>query len=311
MFFKNSNTLKFFLLVLSIAVIALAGFGCGNDNGYSGADGLEGTIKIDGSSTVFPITEAVAEEFQNTNPGVRVTVGLSGTGGGFKKFTTGETDITNASRHIKDEEIKTAEKNSIEYIELKVAFDGLSVVVNPQNNFVDDLTVEELKKIWEPGSKVKIWKDIRPEWPAERIRLFGPGTDSGTFDYFTEEIVGKSGASRPDYTASEDDNVLVQGIAGDKNSLGYFGYAYYAENKDKVKLVSVNGVLPTVETVKDGSYSPLSRPMFIYANKESLEKPEVFEFIKFYMENGNELASDVGYVPLPDKEYEDNLKSIE
>lgn len=293
------------------AVIVLLAVGCTSASKKPSGAGLSGTIKADGSSTVFPITEAVAEEFQNENPDVRVTVGLSGTGGGFEKFVTGELDITNASRPIKDEEKKKAQANGIEYLEFKVAFDGLSVVVNPENDFVSNLTVEELKKIWEPDSKVKTWKDVRPDWTAEKIRLFGPGTDSGTFDYFTKEITGEEDASRADYTASEDDNVLVQGISGDKNALGYFGYAYYAENKDKLKLVSVNGIKPTTETIKDGGYTPLSRPLFIYVNKKSLKKPEAKEFVKFYMENGGLLAEDVGYISLPDKDYEENLKKLD
>lgn len=303
-FIKNVFLLSVFFAV--ILVIA----GCKNDNGYKGT-GLEGTIKIDGSSTVFPITEAVAEEFQLENPNVRVTVGVSGTGGGFEKFVSGELDVTNASRPVKKEEKEKAQKNGIEFIELEVAFDGLSVVVNPQNDFVTDLTVDELKRIWEPGSNVTTWKDIRSNWPANKIRLFGPGTDSGTFDYFTKEIVGEEDASRPDYTASEDDNVLVQGVSGDKGALGYFGYAYYAENKDKLKLVSVDGKKPTVKTIRDGSYAPLSRPLYIYVSKKSLEKTEVKEFIKFYMQNGGFLAEDVGYISLPDENYEENLERLD
>jgi len=276
---------------------------------------LSGTIKVDGSSTVFPITEAAAEEFQNAHPGVQVTVGVSGTGGGFKKFTAGETDISNASRPIKDKEAAEAKQTGIEYVEIPVAYDGLSVVVNKENTWVDKLTIAELKKIWEPNSKVKTWKDIRPEWPAEEIKLYGPGTDSGTFEYFTEAVVGEAKKSRPDFTASEDDNVLVQGIAGDKNSLGYFGFAYYEENAGKLKLVPIdNGdgkaVTPSVETIKDGSYKPLSRPLYIYVNKGSLQKPEVKEFVKFYLENAPELVSSVYYVPLTDDKYQQALANI-
>jgi phosphate transport system substrate-binding protein len=267
-----------------------------------------GTIEIDGSSTVFPITQAVAEEFQNDNPDVRVNVGISGTGGGMKRFTVGETDINDASRPIKDSEKENAENNNIEYYEIKVAIDGLAVIVNKDNDFVDYLTTEELKKIWEPGSSVKKWSDVRSEWPEQSIRLYGPGTDSGTFDYFTDVIVGEEGASRPDFTASEDDNVLVQGIAGDTHALGYFGYAYYIENTDKLKIVPIdsgNGpVIPSDETINAGQYAPLSRPLFIYVNRESLNRPEVKEFIIYYMEYANLLVSEVGYTPYPDSEYE-------
>ncbi|HEY82683.1 MAG TPA: PstS family phosphate ABC transporter substrate-binding protein [Dehalococcoidia bacterium] len=276
---------------------------------------LSGVIEIDGSSTVYPITEAVAEEFHRVHPGVQVNVGVSGTGGGFKRFTIGETDISDASRPIKPLEAQQAEANGIEYLELQVALDGISVVVNPQNDFVDYLTVEELKRIWEPSSTVDSWDDVRPEWPSRRLNLYGPGTDSGTFDYFTEAIMGQARASRSDYTASEDDNVLVQGIAGDRNALGYFGYAYYAENADKLKLVAIdsgNGpVLPTEATIQSGEYSPLSRPLFIYVNKKSLERPEVKAFLEFYMENAAQLVREVGYLPLKAEIYQQNLASIQ
>jgi len=283
--------------------------GCTQKQTSSGV--LKGTVKADGSSTVFPITEAVGEEFQKVNPNVRVTVGLSGTGGGFKKFASGETDISNASRPIEADEQALAQKNGVNYVELKVAYDGLSVVVNPANKFVKDLTVAELKKIWQAGSKVKTWKDVRPNWPDAEIKLFGPGTDSGTFDYFTKAINGEEDNSRSDYTASEDDNVLVQGVAGEKYALGYFGYAYYLENKDKLKLVSVNGVYPSVKTIRDGSYKPLSRLLYIYINTKALKRPEVKAFVKFYLKNAPKLVKQVGYVPLPEKEYQKNLKLIE
>ncbi|MPM28113.1 Protein SphX [bioreactor metagenome] len=272
---------------------------------------LAGEIKIDGSSTVFPITEAVAEEFSIENPGIKVPVGVSGTGGGFEKFIAKETDINDASRPIKEKEATAAADAGVEFVELKVAFDGLSVLVNPENNWVDSLTVEELTKIWAPDSTVKTWSDVRPEWPNEEIKFYAPGTDSGTFDYFTEEINGESGAIRPDFTGSEDDNVLVQGIAGDKNALGFFGYAYYEGNKDKLKIVPIdNGkgpVTPSFDTIKDGSYTPLSRPLFIYVNKESLNKPEVKEFVTFYLEIAKDITPDVGYVALPDEEYTKGL----
>ncbi|OGD47941.1 phosphate ABC transporter substrate-binding protein [Candidatus Bathyarchaeota archaeon RBG_16_57_9] len=275
---------------------------------------LTGTIEIDGSSTVFPITQAVAEEFRNVHPSVRVNVGVSGTGGGFRRFTSGETDISDASRPISESERALAQQNDVEYVELRVALDGISVVVNKGNTWVDYLTVEELKMMWEPGSLVDSWDDIRPEWPAQPLRLYGPGTDSGTFDYFTAEIVGEEGASRADFTASEDDNILVQGVSGDQNSLGYFGYAYYAENTDKLKIVPIdsgNGpVTPSDPTINGGQYTPLSRPLFIYVSMGSLERPEVKTFVVFYMENALDLVSEVGYTPLPEDVYLDNLDLI-
>ncbi|MDH5762459.1 MAG: PstS family phosphate ABC transporter substrate-binding protein [Nitrospinota bacterium] len=286
--------------------------------GFAGSKELKGTVKVDGSSTVFPITEAVAEEFGmlKEHRRVRVTVGVSGTGGGFKKFLAGETDINDASRPIKQQEINKAQKNGIQYLELPVAYDGLSVVVNKANTWVDYLTVAELHKIWKPGSTVKTWKDIRPNWPDQKIQLYGPGTDSGTFDYFTETINGKSQASRSDFTKSEDDNVLVNGVAGDKGSLGYFGFAYYVENKDKIKVVPVKQgdnkpVAPTLTTINNGSYAPLSRPIFIYVNLHSAKKPEVREFIRFYLKHAKELAKEVGYVPLTDQEYQKYLDQFE
>lgn len=267
-------------------------------------------IKIDGSSTVYPITEAVAEEFQKANKGaLRVTVGISGTGGGFKKFTRGEIDISDASRPILAKEMEEAKKNGVEYIEIPVAYDGLSVMVNPGNNWITSMTVADLKKIWEPAAQGKItkWNQVRPEWPDAPIKLYGPGADSGTFDYFTEAIVGKAKSSRGDYTGSEDDNTLVQGIAGDKIALGYFGYAYYAENKDRLKLVAIEGgkgpVFPSEKTIMDGTYSPLSRPIFIYVNKKSADKPEVKQFVEFYLKNAPMLVKQVKYVPLSDEIY--------
>lgn len=270
----------------------------------------EKLIKIDGSSTVYPITEAVAEEFQKLKKGaIRVTVGISGTGGGFKKFCRGETDISDASRPILQKEMELCEKEGIEYFELPVAYDGLAVMVNPKNSWVSCMTVSELKKIWEPEAEGKItrWNQIRPEWPDSLIRLYGAGVDSGTFDYFTEAIVGKAKSSRGDFTSSEDDNVLVQGISTDKNALGFFGYAYYAENVDKLKLVAIDGgqgcVLPSEKTVMDGTYQPLSRPIFIYVNKKSSLRPEVKEFVEFYIKKAPGLVKQVKYIPLPDKVY--------
>lgn len=271
-------------------------------------------IKVDGSSTVFPITEAVAEEFQKINRDAKVTVGISGTGGGFKKFCAGETDIADASRPIKLSEVEQCVDNKIQYIELPVAYDGLAVMVNPKNNWVDHLTVKELKKIWEPAAqgKIKKWNQIRPNWPDKEIHLFGPGVDSGTFDYFTEAVVGKLGASRGDYTASEDDNVLVQGIATDPLALGFFGVAYYEHNKDRVKLIPIddendaNGkgpTLPEYDNVVKGIYQPLARPIFIYVSKKSADRPEIRQFVDFYLKNGAELSKEVGYIALPDNAY--------
>ena len=275
---------------------------------------LSGTIEIDGSSTVFPITEAVAEEFNKVASGVRVNVGVSGSGGGFKRFTVGEIDISDASRQIKESEAAIAKENGVEYLEFLVGVDGLSVIVSPNNDFVECLTVEQLHELWKPESAVRNWSDLDSGWPDRKINLYGPGTDSGTFDYFTEEVNGETGLSRADYTASEDDNVLVQGVGGDRNSLGYFGYAYYAENMDKLKLVAVDSgqgcVSPTIESIADGSYSPLSRPLFIYVSKASLVRPEVREFVKFYMEHGAELTAEVGYVPLDAQEYQSNLELV-
>jgi phosphate transport system substrate-binding protein len=310
---------KLSILLILVIITMFTLIGCSSDKNNQSdqettgneATELEGEIKVDGSSTVFPITEAVAEEFSIENPGVKVPVGVSGTGGGFEKFIAKETDINDASRPIKEKEATAASAAGVEFVELKVAFDGLSVIVNPENNWVDSLTVEELAKIWAPDSTVKTWSDVRPEWPNEEIKFYAPGTDSGTFDYFTEEINGESGAIRPDFTGSEDDNVLVQGIAGDKNALGFFGYAYYEGNKDKLKIVPIdngNGpVTPTFETIKDGSYTPLSRPLFIYVNKESLNKTEIKEFVTFYLEIAKNITADVGYVALPDEEYTKGL----
>jgi len=279
------------------------------------------TIKIDGSSTVFPITEAVAEEFQTANKGMKVTVGISGTGGGFKKFTRGETDISNASRPITAVEMEEAKKNGIEYIELPVAFDALTVIVNTSNTWVDQMTVAELKKIWEPGAqgKVMTWKQVRDTWPDKPLKLYGAGSDSGTFDYFTEAINGKSKASRGDYTASEDDNTLVNGVSTDKESLGYFGYAYYAANQAKLKAVPVvnatgKAVTPSEAAVKDGTYNPLSRPIFIYVNKKSLDRAEVKKFVEFYLTQAPELVAEVKYVALPSEAYQlglDRLKKVQ
>ena len=297
-----------------VAVVAIAIIVVGYWYSTLGAQSLAGTIEIDGSSTVFPITQAVAEEFQKEYPDIRVNVGVSGTGGGFKRFQVGETDINDASRPIKSSEAEECANNNVEYIEFTIAIDGLAVMVNPENTWVDYLTVEELNMIWKPDSTVDSWNDVRSEWPDQPLHLYGPDTDSGTFDYFTDVINGDEGVSRPDYTASADDNVLVQGIAGDTNSLGYFGYAYYAENTDKLKIVPIDSgagpVIPSDATVKAGQYTPLARPIFIYVNKASLETEVVNNFVRFYMENAEQLVAEVGYTPQPSSVYQDNLGLI-
>jgi phosphate transport system substrate-binding protein len=297
---------------LALLIVAVAVFGftrCGRPNG----GGDSAVIKIDGSSTVFPITEAIAEEFQKQTP-VKVTVGISGTGGGFKKFVRGEIDISNGSRPILKEEMDQARANGIEYIELPVAFDALTVVINNQNTWVTSMTVAELKKIWEPGAQGKIthWNQVRPEWPNEKIALFGAGADSGTFDYFTEAIVGKAKSSRGDYTASEDDNVLVQGVEGNKFALGYLPYAYFAPHSSRMKAVGIEWeknkvtgpIMPSPENVLAGTYNPLSRPLFIYISRKSLDKPAVKEFADFYLKNVGTLAKEVKYLPLPETAYQ-------
>ena len=277
-------------------------------------------IKIDGSSTVYPITEAVAEEFQTSKKNaIQVTVGISGTGGGFKKFCRDEIDIANASRPISEKEIEACKSAGIQYIEMPVAFDALTIVVNPNNTFFKNITtVDELKAMWEPTAQDKVmrWNQINPAWPDAPIKLYGPGADSGTFEYFTDAVVGKAKSSRGDYTASEDDNVLVQGVSRDPNALGYFGYAYYAENKSRLKALAIvnpktNAVVePSNATVMDGTYQPLSRPIFIYIKAASLDKPEVKEFIDFYMKNATQLTQEVKYVPLPDSAYASNMESV-
>ncbi len=279
---------------------------------------LAQVVKIDGSSTVYPVTEAVAEEFQKANKGLKVTVGVSGTGGGFKKFCRADTDISNASRPISASEMADCKTAGVEYFELPVAFDALTVVINPKNTWLKQATVAELKKMWEPAAQGKItrWNQVNPSWPDQPIKLFGAGSDSGTFDYFTEAIVGKSKSSRGDFTASEDDNVLVQGVAGDVNAIGYFGYAYYAENTNKLKALPIvekegkPAVSPSPETVIAGTYQPLARPIFIYINAKSLAKPEVKKFVDFYMTQGAKMAKEVKYVPLPANIYTSNLKHI-
>ena len=272
------------------------------------------SVNGDGSSTVFPIAEAVAEEFLKSQSDIDVVVGISGTGGGFQKFCAGEIDFVNASRAIQESELETCAEEDIEAVEFQIAYDGLAIIANPAADFVDCLLVEELQRIWEPGSEISNWNEVRPEWPDHPIALYGPDTDSGTFDYFTAEIVGEQDLSRPDYTASADDNVLVQGIAGDDDGFGYFGFAFYEQNAEALRLIAVdNGsgcVLPNQETILDGTYNPLSRPLFVYVRKDALERPEVAEFVRFYLTEGGALAAEVGYVPATDEIYEDGLGKI-
>lgn len=298
-------------------MLALAACGGNNDanssNDNDAGEQLTGQIKLDGSSTVYPIMEAIVEEYQAEQPNVKVSVASSGTGGGFKAFIAGETDFSNASRPIKEEEKTELEAKGIDYTELRLAYDGLSVVVNKDNTWVDHLTVDELKKIWLEDGTTKKWSDIREGWPEEEIKFYSPGTDSGTFDYFDEVILEEQPIVKA-ATLSEDDNILVQGVTGDKNAIGYFGYAYYAENKDNLKVVPIDGgngpVEPTNEKVESGEYSPLSRPLFTYVKNESVEKEEVADFVEFMIENAAVLSEDVGYVKLPDEEYEKDLELI-
>lgn len=285
-------------LMVSLALGILLSTGCERSK--------KEKIQLDGSSTVYLISEAVAEEYGKAHKNVRVTVGISGTGGGFKRFCAGETDINDASRAIKAEEAELAKTQKIDFIELPVAYDGIAVVANPKAKFLDNLTVAELKRIWEPSSKVKTWNDVRATWPKEEIKLFGPGPDSGTFDYFTKVINGKEKACRSSYSASEDDNVLVQGVSGDAYALGFFGFAYYEKNKDKLKIVPVKvdaqaeAVIPNSQTIDSGAYKPLSRPIFIYVSTKALKRPAVVKFLEFYLDQAPTLAPEVGYVALPE-----------
>lgn len=299
-----------FLCIALVAGLLVAQLACQRSRDATGAGasaGLQGMVKLDGSSTVFPISEAVAEEFQKVHPGVRVTVGISGTGGGFKKFGAREIDIAAASRPITDGEEAPWRQPGTTYVELPVAYDGIAVVANPKNTGVTSITMEELKRIWQPESVVKLWSDLRPELPNQPIRLYGPGTDSGTFDYFTEAVVGKAKSIRTDFTASEDDNVIAQGVAGDLQGMGYFGVAYYAANKDRLKVLTVDAghgaVLPTSLTIRDGSY-PLARPLFLYISSSAAQRSEVAAFVQFYLTHAKELVPQVGYIPLSDAAYQ-------
>ena len=330
-------------LVLGMAALALALVACGSSartattgaagsaasssSSSAGAVGqgmvdyasLSGDINVDGSSTVFPITEAVAEEFGYlTNGQVRVTVGVSGTGGGFKKFCNGETHVSDASRPIKAEEVALCQEGGVEYIEIPVAIDGLTVIVNPTNDFARCVTIEELDRMWGPAAEDTItrWNQVREGWPDDEMDMYAPGVDSGTFDYFTDTVSGESGASRGDFTASEDDNLIIQGVSGEKNGVGYLGYAYYVENADKLKAVEVDGgngcVAPTDEAINQGTYSPLSRPLFIYVRKDAADEPHVAEFIRYYLgKEGQGLAGEVGYIPFPQPVYDLALGKFE
>jgi phosphate transport system substrate-binding protein len=310
------------LALAALAAVGLLFAACGeggsDDGGGGGSSDLKGTIKIDGSSTVAPLSTAAAELFQQENSGVRVTVGTSGTGGGFEKFCAGETDISDASRPIKeDEEVPVCKKNGVKYEEIQVANDGLAVVVNKENDWASCLTVDQLKKIWDKGSKVDNWSQVDPKFPDEKMELFGAGTDSGTFDYFTEAINGEEGQSRSDYNATEDDNVTVRGVAGSKGALGYFGLSYYEQNQDQLKVVQVDGgdgcVTPSADTVQSGEYKPLSRPLFIYPSDKALRRPEVESFVKFYLDNEAQVTEQALFVSLTDeqlKKSEDKVAAL-
>jgi len=294
---------RLFSLVVAVGAVAAASLAGAASLNAQPKKNLSGNIKIDGSSTVYPITEAVVEEFKKTADKVNVTVGISGTGGGFKKFCAGETDISDASRPIKKEEHDKAVENKIEYIELPVAFDGLSIVVNKKNTWVDKLTIDEIKKLFTTAGNAKSWKDVRATFPDKPIKFFAPGTDSGTFDYFKEVIAGKDGSIRSDMSVSEDDNVLVKGVEGDEGAIGFFGFAYYIENKAKLNIVPIDGgkgaITPTHDTITDGTYAPFSRPLFIYVNKKAAARAEVKEFVDFYLDKVSDMVDEVGYVQIP------------
>jgi len=307
-----------FAIVALAAAIALFVAACGNENSGTsspGASSLSGDVRVDGSSTVGPLTEAAAEFFQQDNPDVRVTVGVSGTGGGFEKFAAGETDINDASRTIEPDEADACAANGIEYGDLQVASDGIAVVVNPENTWATSLTVQQLKKIWNEGSPVKNWNQVDPSFPDVPLELFGPGTDSGTFDYFTKAINGEEGVSRTDYQATEDDNVTVQGVSGSKGGLGYFGLSYAEQNTDKVKIVAIDDgsgpVTPSVETVQSGEYKPLSRPLFIYVNTASLQQPQVAGFVGYYIDNATQIAEQAQFVPLTAEQQAQSKATLE
>jgi len=308
---------KLFLLPALLVAFGLTVFAaaCGGDDNSGSSSKLQGTIRIDGSSTVGPLSEAAAELFREENPDVRITVGISGTGGGFEKFCAGETDISDASRSIESDEVSNCKKENVAYDEIQVANDGIAVVVNPDNDWADCLAVAELKSIWEKGSDVNNWNQVKPDFPDQEMKLFGAGTDSGTFDYFTEAINGEEGNSRSDYSPSEDDNVTVQGVAGDKGNIGYFGLSYAIENEGKVKTLQVDGgdgcVEPTNETVQDGSYKPLSRPLFMYPSENALQRAEVREFVNFYIENQQQIADQAKFVALTDEQQQESQQKVD
>jgi phosphate transport system substrate-binding protein len=299
-------------------VLALALPACGGDDGGNGGGGggnLSGTIRIDGSSTVGPLSEAAAELFREENPDVRITVGISGTGGGFEKFCAGETDISDASRAIEAEEEQACREGNVRYEEVQVANDGLAVVVNPDNDWAECLTTAELKKIWDKGSSVDNWNEVRNGFPDASMKLFGPGTDSGTFDYFTEQINGEEGRTRSDYSPSEDDNVTVQGVSGDRGNLGYLGLSYALENEGRIKTIQVDGgdgcVAPTNDSVQDGSYEPLSRPLFVYPSQKALQREEVRQFVQFYVENYEAIAEQAQFVPMTAEQAQKSQDAVE
>jgi phosphate transport system substrate-binding protein len=325
--------IRLILLSLAIALLAVGAAGCGRDDeedsggeaaaaenttAEAAAEELSGNVIIDGSSTVGPLTTAAAESFRGEQPGVNIEVGVSGTGGGFERFCAGETDISNASRPIdEEEEVPVCQEAGIEYTEFQVGVDALTVVVNPENDWATCLTVDQLKTMWEPAAEGKVdnWSQVDPSFPDQALALAGPGTDSGTFDYFTDEVNGEEGASRSDYTASEDDNVIVQAVAGDPGALGYFGYTYFEENQDSLKALEIDGgegcVAPSVDAARDGSYAPLSRPLFIYVKNESLQRPEVQGFVEYFLTNSIQLAEDALFIPVPDEQVDENLSTLE
>jgi phosphate transport system substrate-binding protein len=299
--------IRWFAIVAAVTAVALVGVACGgsdttSDSSSPGAVALSGDVRIDGSSTVGPLTEAAAEFFQEENPDVRVTVGISGTGGGFEKFCAGETDANDASREIEPDEEQVCTDNGVEWTKVQVASDGIVIVINPENTWAESLTVEQLKTIWNEGSKIDNWNQVDPSFPDVPLELFGPGTDSGTFDYFTDAINGEEGVSRTDYQATEDDNVAVQGVAGSKGGMAYFGLSYYEQNTDKLKVVAVddgNGpVTPSRETVQSGEYTPLSRPLFIYPSTSALQQPQMAAFMQFYLDNAESIAEQALFVPM-------------
>jgi len=305
------NTKRKTALAAAVAVLTFVAAGCGGGDGVSGA-----TITADGSSTVGPFTTKAAEDFRDVDADARITVGISGTGGGFERFCIGETDISNASRGIKDEEAAICEENGVEYVELQVALDALTNVVNSENDWATCLTTDQLNAIWEPGSNVKSWSQVDPSFPDVPVRLFGPGTDSGTFDYFTDEINGEEGASRTDYSPSEDDNVIVQGVAGERGGLGYFGFTYYEENAETLKALEVDGgngcVAPSVAAAQDGSYTPLSRPLYIYVSQGSLDESDTLqEFVRFALENAQTIGEEAQYVPMSQTQLDEQLQKFE